>query len=465
MVTFNYNYQQFNNIQIHTTGCELCIYDARKFANILPSDEKAIVFNTCSFLYDREIENILLLDLLTKAFPTHKLYIMGCDVVNNPLNYQKYNNAIIYNNNQVNDIIRPVLNDKIKSNDTIYLKIQDGCRFKCSFCIINKLRNKPFSKPYKEILNELLHNIGEKSEVSVQLVGTELANYYDEETNFRIQEVIENLLKDIPKIKTLSIGTLDPASTNVERVIDVMNKYRNKMTPYINLAVQSGSNQILKQMRRRHNTERIRDIHNYASINNICVGWDLILGFPGETEELFQETLELVKELKPLTKTIFTYSPRKGTDAYDMDNQISECEKKKRLFQVIKIIESFLEDSSIPNEIKDIYKTYFQERIIDDDVTYKCDKSHLCDMIFNGCNEKELDIFNIEEFADFIRNPIKNYIINVNYDITRQLESEIYINFIKEYFKENILVVYIPKECDIDVKRFEKSFHCIVIKK
>ena len=92
------------NIQVHTTGCELCVYDACKFASTLNPDEKAIVFNTCSFVEDREIENLMISRLLRKAYPDHKMYIIGCDV-----NYHKdYFDGIadvLMTNEEVREII------------------------------------------------------------------------------------------------------------------------------------------------------------------------------------------------------------------------------------------------------------------------------------------------------------------------------------------------------------------------
>lgn len=465
MFTFNYHYQQYGNIHIHTTGCELSIYDAKKFANTLPKDEKAIVFNTCSFLAERELENRLILDLLTEAFPDYNLYILGCDVTNNPTCYNKYK-GIVYNNDEVNEIVNPIIKNDIKNNeDIIYLKIQDGCRHQCSFCIINKLRNKPYSIPYKNIVETLYNEIGDRKKVSVQLAGTELTNYYDKDNNFRIYDVLNNLIQDVPEIESLTMTSLDPASPDIEKIIKVVNTHRNKIVPFLNLAVQSGSNTILEKMKRRHNIDRVREIHQIAKMNNIGLGWDIIVGFPGETEELFNETINLIKELKPLTKTIFSYSPRKGTIAYNMPCQISNDVKKNRLNYIAKLINDFLIDEDLDRNIKDSYKIFNKENLIDSDINVRTDKRRICELLFNGFAEKELDIFNIKEFAQFIKNPNKNCILSINYDIIRPLESNIYINFLKEYLKDIFLIVYMPKNYDIDVTEFEKYFHCVVIQK
>ena len=465
MFTFNYHYQQYGNIHIHTTGCELSICDAKKFANTLPKDEKAIVFNTCSFLAERELENKLLLDLLVEAFPEYKLYILGCDVTNNPTNYNKYS-GLVYNNDQVNEIVNPITNTDIKDNEnTIYLKIQDGCRYQCSFCIINKLRNKPYSVPYKNIIETLYNEIGDRKKVSVQLAGTELTNYYDKDNGFRIYDVLNNLIQDVPEIETLTMTSLDPSSPDIEKILEVVNIHRNKILPYLNLAVQSGSNTILEKMKRRHNVNRVREIHQMANINNIGLGWDIIVGFPGETEELFAETVNLIKELKPLTKTVFSYSPRKGTVAYNMPCQISDDIKKTRLKHIIKLINGFMVDENIDNHMKDVYNIYNRENLINSDINIRSNKKRVCEMLFNGYTEMEIDIFNITDFAQFVKRPNKNCILSIKYDIMRPLESNIYINFLKEYFKDILLVVYIPKDYDIDVTEFEKYFHCVVIQK
>lgn len=462
MFAFNYSYQSLNNIQIHTTGCDLCIHDGRKFANLLPEDEKAIVFNTCSVFVERETENRILLQLLNKAYPEYKLYVLGCDVNNNPERYKVYNN--VYTNEKVNALInKNFKKDKVYSDsDIIYLKIQDGCRHNCSFCIINKLRNNPFSLPYKEILNNLILEIGNRKEVKVQIAGTELTNYYDKETGYRISDVLMHLIRDIPSIKQLVMTSIDPASSEIENIIKVIVQYPNILVPHLNLAVQSGNDYILKQMKRRHTIERVRAISKLAKENRISLGWDIIVGFPGETDEMYIDTLNLVKELKPLTRTMFKYSPRKGTPAYEMLNQIPEDIKEYRLNRLIDVVNEGICKAS--NEYKNNYLKYINDTLTDKSKHVGLNNESLNKALIEYTNVK-LDILNEDELATFIRSGKRESILHINYDLSRKLECDIYINFIKTYLKTPKLVIHVPDSYDIDNNEFEKHYPCIVRKR
>lgn len=459
MLTYNYEYQYLNNIQIHTTGCNLCIYDARKFANTLPKDENAIIFNTCSVFKERERENQLLLNLLSVAFPNHKLYVLGCDVNNNPSSYNNFNN--VYTNEEIREIIETHFykDDVVSDNDIIFLKIQDGCKNKCAFCIINQLRKYPHSLPYKEIINNLRLQIKDKNNIKLELSGTELCDYYDKELNYKISDVIKGIIKEFPEISRITLTSLEPASSEIENIIDIMAEYNNILIPHINLATQSGSDTILKLMRRRHNISRIKEIHNYANKKNVSVGWDIIVGFPNETEELFNETIELIKELKPLTNTIFAYSPRKGTIAYNMDNQIPEYIKQER----VKILNNIINEYAKNDLLKyNNYNLYKKGDMIEHQHK-KSDKKALLEALNNGVKEYYLDIFNINEFAKFIQNTDVDYIVHINYDINKSLDCDIYINFLKEYYKNIKMVIHMPKDYD-NVLEYENHFNVVIVK-
>ena len=162
------------------------------------------------------------------------------------------------------------------------------------------MRNNPFSLPYREIVNNLRLEIGDRKEVKVQVAGTELTNYYDKETGYRISDVLEHLVEEFPEIIQLALTSIDPASNEIEKIMRIIDKNRDRLIPHLNLAVQSGNDYILKMMKRRHDVQRIREVHALGDKYNIGLGWDIIVGFPGETEEYFMDTVNLIRELKPL---------------------------------------------------------------------------------------------------------------------------------------------------------------------
>lgn len=461
MFTFNYAYQELGDIQIHTTGCDLSIHDGRKFAATLPIGEKAMVFNTCSVFVERETENRILLRILRKAYPEYKLYVLGCDVNNNPSNYVEYDN--VYRNEVVSDIInRHFVEDRVESrNDIVYLKIQDGCRHNCTFCIINQLRNNPFSLPYREIVNNLRLEIGDRKEVKVQVAGTELTNYYDKETGYRISDVLEHLVEEFPEIIQLALTSIDPASNEIEKIMRIIDKNRDRLIPHLNLAVQSGNDYILKMMKRRHDVQRIREVHALGDKYDIGLGWDIIVGFPGETEEYFMDTVNLIRELKPLTRTMFAYSPRKGTPAYEMKEQIQNIVKQERLCRVVEEVNACILEAS--DARLSAYRKYIDERF--NDAKQGMDVDMLSRVMFNGMEHVELDLFDEDMFANWLRYGDKSKLVYINYDLERALETDIYVNFIKGFVKGSRIAIRFPKEYDIDNHPFKDNFPCIVRKK
>lgn len=424
---FNYTYQRLGNMQIHTTGCGLCIYDAHCFANTLNKNSKSIIFNTCSFIEQREIENHLLLNILKKAFSDYKFYILGCDVNNNYKKYKDYG-ELIFNE----DIIKCNYTHKI--NNHLSIKIQDGCCNKCSYCIINKLRNKPYSTSYKDIYEQLSNYDGNEIELS----ATEICNYYDKESNMDISKLLKQIVIDFPNISHISFSSLDPASPKVEEIIDIISQNPNIFSQHICLATQSVNNDILKLMRRRYTKERVIELHQYAKKHNVSIGWEIIVGFPSETEEQFNETYELMKELKPCKNCIFTYSPRKGTDAYEMPNQIDEKTKNERQALLLALDES--PSWTINNDLCGIKKK-----------------------ILESSSQIELDLFNEEQMVNFIRYGSNEYTLIIKYNEEKQLESNIYINFIKEYFRDIPMVIKIKKGVIKDIKSFEQQYKAKVI--
>ena len=450
------------NIQVHTTGCELCVYDACKFASTLNPDEKAIVFNTCSFVEDREIENRMISRLLRKAYPDHKMYIIGCDV-----NYHKdYFDGIadvLMTNEEVREIIesRDIKDVVVNENDIdpcIYIKVQDGCSHKCTFCIINQLRSHPYSVPYDTIVKDIKAQMKEKGCDKIALAGTELTTYYDKEKGYHLSDMIEHLIQDVPGIKRIIMNAFDPQPVETEKMIRLVGKYPKIFIPHVILAAQSGSDTILKAMGRRHNVERLRYLHKVADECGVTLGWDVIVGFPGETEELFMETYNLMKELHPFSQTLFQYSRRTGTPAASMPNQVPEEVKAERLHRIYALK---YENAVKYSEAFKNYVAYTEEESTFNQSTYN--KMKAIEYLLNeDGQEVYLDIFDEDAVVNFLKEPHDKTILHINFDMNRFAESGIMVNFIKQMFKGLPFVVHVPKTFNEDISLFEKYYQCIV---
>lgn len=318
-----YYHNIIGNIDLHTIGCELSEWDGERITEIIgetPS-EPIIVVNTCAVTEFSQMASEKIVDLLHTIYPTKKMYIVGCGVNYNRAIYEKYGicieNENKFNNKKYNSSNKLYKNftHNIQSNNMGLVKIQDGCHNKCAYCIINQLRKHPYCLPFDDICNQVERLLYE-GKTEIQLIGTELCQYHDKD--MRITDVCKKLLELFPNISSISMGALDPSSKDIERLIDFI-KTEPRMYNVLCLSTQSGCDKVLKDMNRRHTSQRMRDIVEYAD-GKVFFSWHLIAGFPTESDEDFNETVNLIKELKPVGLDVMPFSARKGTPAYNMNN-------------------------------------------------------------------------------------------------------------------------------------------------
>lgn len=210
-----------------------------------------------------------------------------------------------------------------------FLKIQDGCNRFCTYCAIPYARGSVCSKEPRKVIDEI-KKLASHGFKEVILSGIHTASYgLDLEGNITLIDLIEDIEK-IDGIERVRIGSIEPAFFTNE-VIEKIKGFK-KLCPHFHLSLQSGCNTVLKRMNRRYKAEEYEHIVNVLreNIKDVSISTDVIVGFPGETEEEFNETYEFLKKIK-LTKThIFKYSPRKGTRAAEMKGQIDGKVKEER---------------------------------------------------------------------------------------------------------------------------------------
>ena len=210
-----------------------------------------------------------------------------------------------------------------------FLKIQDGCNRFCTYCIIPYSRGSVCSKDPKKVLEEV-NKLAEHGFKEIILSGIHTASYgLDLEGSVNLIDIIEEIEK-VEGIERIRIGSIEPAFFTPE-VIEKIKKFK-KLCPHFHLSLQSGCDATLKRMNRRYTAKEYADSVNLLreTMPDVSITTDVIVGFPGETEEEFNETYEFLKNIK-LTKThVFKYSPRKGTKAADMQDQLDGSIKEKR---------------------------------------------------------------------------------------------------------------------------------------
>ena len=214
-----------------------------------------------------------------------------------------------------------------------FLKIQDGCNRFCAYCIIPYSRGSVCSKEPRQVLDEI-NKLSEHGFKEIILSGIHTASYgLDLDGEITLVDLLEEIEK-LDGIERVRIGSIEPAFFTPEVVEKIKNM--KKLCPQFHLSLQSGCNATLKRMNRRYTAEEYERIVNILR-ENVSITTDVIVGFPGETEEEFNETYEFLKRIK-LTKThVFKYSPREGTKAATMPNQLDGTVKDKRSKALIEL--------------------------------------------------------------------------------------------------------------------------------
>ncbi len=216
-----------------------------------------------------------------------------------------------------------------------YIKIEDGCENFCAYCIINKARGPVRSKSPDEVMSEA-RTLARAGSAEIVLTGIETASYgLDFPDRKPYGHALADLvcrLAEIDEVKRIRLSSLEPTVMSEYFVIS-LSSAGEKIMPHFHLSMQSGSSEVLRQMRRRYNADMaLAAVERMKSATpGVTFSADIITGFPGETEENFAETVEFCRNVGFLHLHIFPYSIRKGTEAALMENQIPEQVKKERL--------------------------------------------------------------------------------------------------------------------------------------
>jgi threonylcarbamoyladenosine tRNA methylthiotransferase MtaB len=212
--------------------------------------------------------------------------------------------------------------------DRCYIKIEDGCDNHCTYCIIKKARGNVVSRSPEEVLSEVAA-IAKDGCREVVLTGIEAASYGKDLGGYSLSRLMRRAT-EIDGIERVRAGSLEPSVMTNAFCDELANT--PKIMPSFHLSLQSGSNRILAAMKRKYNREQVlRHVEYMKSVMpDVTFTCDIIVGFPGETEEDFLETVDIAKRIDFLHMHIFPFSPREGTEAAKMKGQLPEAVKKER---------------------------------------------------------------------------------------------------------------------------------------
>ena len=363
-------------------GCRLNNFEGKKIEELLSyNNENIIVINSCAVTNETERQVRQTIRKVKKQNPSSKLILTGCAAQISPTAYKQMEEVDILVDNISklkpetwinlldesnedpfnNDIFEnyddadPVLNNE-NLGPRESLVIQQGCNHRCTFCIIpfGRGNNRSFKPDFliKEVERHVSQGVKE-----IVLTGVDISDYgTDFDTGYRMSNLILDILKKTD-LKRLRLSSIDCAEIDDHFDEVIVNP---RVMPHLHLSLQSGDNMILKRMKRRHNADDIRKFVNRCRNlrNEITFGADIIAGFPTETDEMFSNTYELLKECNISHLHIFPFSPKKGTPAARMP-QIEKSIIKKRAMQLRMLGEELIKQ--IKKDLKSPRKVLVEE--------------------------------------------------------------------------------------------------------
>ena len=372
-------------VRFVTLGCKVNQYEtnamAQKFLEkgyqiieeITPENEDIkpdiCIINTCTVTNMSDRKSRQMLRRMKEKNPATIVVAVGCyaQVAKEELAKIPEIDLVLGNNEKV-EIVRHVeeyLNnhiDNVELDDVMYskefsdfgdvtynektravIKIQDGCDRFCSYCIIPYARGRVRSRKPESIISEITQ-IASKGIKEVVITGIHIASYGkdfamskdDKLKNYRLIDLLEEI-NQIQGIQRIRLGSIEPLLITEEFVKRL--RKLEKICHHFHLSLQSGCDETLKRMNRRYTTEQFKIIVNLLrdSYEDVNLTTDIIVGFPGETDEEFSKTYQFLDEIKFYKMHVFKYSPRKGTKAAVMPNQISGDIKEERSRKLIEV--------------------------------------------------------------------------------------------------------------------------------
>lgn len=341
-----------------TFGCRLNIFESEIIKKQLESvdSDNITVFNSCTVTAEAERQLKQSIRKYRKNHPNKKIIVTGCAAQVNPNLYQKlpevdavlgnsekldaknYNDVFL---NKSNIIVKDILELKETAGHMVtsfegkcraFLEIQNGCNHRCTFCIIPYGRGNNRSVPIENII-ENCNQLIKEGYKEIVLTGVDITDYgINLPGKPTLGYLIKEMLKSCPELTRIRLSSIDVAEIDQD-LLDII-KFETRLLPHFHISMQSGDNMILKRMKRRHNREEIYEFCNIVRKHrkDVALGADIIAGFPTETEEMFQNTLNLVKELQIPLLHIFPYSEREGTPAakIPIDLQVPKNVRKER---------------------------------------------------------------------------------------------------------------------------------------
>lgn len=417
-----------NKFLIKTLGCKVNSYESEFIRTLflkegyIEVEENAdvVIVNTCTVTNTADNKSKKIINNIRKTNKTAILIAIGCftqyrkEEINNLIDadiilgnknkskileyineYQKTKKRIIDFYDMSNQDFEDMDIEKYEHHKRAFIKIQDGCNNFCSYCIIPYVRGRVRSKEFNKCIAEFKKI--SKTHKEIVLSGIHTGMY--ESDNKKLSDLILEMSK-IDNIKRIRLSSVEIVELNNDMLEIIKNNH--KFVSHLHIPLQSGSDEILRLMNRRYDTNYFENKVNEIRKNrpNISLTTDVIVGFPEETDKLFEKTYEFCKKMKFSKIHVFPYSNRFGTVASKMQNQIPNEIKKQRVHKLLELsikmeneyYESFINKtvSVLIEEFKDGYYYGFTDNYI----PVKIKGNYNLNEIYDICLERENINFN-----------------------------------------------------------------------
>lgn len=356
---------------VYFLGCKVNSYEIEAVAHLLENNgyryfskrdsfPKVIVINTCAVTKTSETKDKKIIRRFRLKYPNSIIVVMGCyshfaseeiakldvDIIIGTENRNKIIELINdFKNTKKQLIIKDsskkeyedLIVEKFLFNTRAFVKIQDGCNNFCTYCLIPFIRGRSRSRKKEEILLEI-KNLIKNGYKEIVLTGIDMASYgLDLYDDYCFSDLLEDILINNKDLYRIRISSIEESQID-DKFLVLLGKYP-QIANHLHIPLQSGSENVLKKMHRKYNLNdylnkvaKIREIRK-----DINISTDLIVGFPGETDDDFNKTVSFLKKINYSKIHVFPFSPRNGTIAYKLPNQIDPKIKKERVDVILKL--------------------------------------------------------------------------------------------------------------------------------
>ena len=381
-------------VAFHTLGCKVNTYESNAMLKIFNEagyqevDFKQVadvyVINTCTVTNTGDSKSRQMIRKAIRKNPKATICVVGCYSQTAPEEIEKIEGVgVVLGTQYRSDIVKYVdehletgemvikvdnvmnlrkfedLNIDRFKNTRAFLKIQDGCNNFCTYCIIPYARGRVRSRQKESVLNQA-QRLVDNGYVEIVLTGIHTAGYGEDLDDYSFYELLVDLVK-IKGLKRLRISSIETSQISDE-IIDLIGS-NEIIVDHLHVPLQAGSDATLKRMNRKYTTaeylEKINKIRSY--LPNIAFTTDVIVGFPGETDEEFGETYNFIKQVNYSVLHVFPYSPRKNTPAAKMKDQVNDQIKHERANRLLQLSKELNHEFAL-KQIGKTLKVLFEKR-------------------------------------------------------------------------------------------------------